>query len=87
VFKDHNKANPQDIVDICHKLYRDHWNTIFFVDGSNRAAVNLLKVAFDESLNWDTNDVSPELMKIIPVNFTSEHKKMLNHLHVMVNKN
>jgi hypothetical protein len=25
-------------------------------------------------------------MKIIPVNFTTEHKSMLSHLHVMINK-
>ena len=25
-------------------------------------------------------------MKIIPVNFTTEHKAMLSHLHVLVNK-
>lgn len=30
--------------------------------------------------------ISPEIMKIIPVNFNTEHKKMLSHLHVMVNK-
>ena len=46
-------ANPQDIVDICFNLYRKHWNTWFFVDGANRAAVNLMKVAFNESLNWE----------------------------------
>ena len=46
-------ANPQDIVDICFNLYRKHWNTWFFVDGANRASVNLMKVAFDESLSWD----------------------------------
>ena len=34
-----------------------------------------------------SNDVNPELMKICPVNFTSQHKQMLCHLHVMVNKN
>jgi hypothetical protein len=39
------------------------------------------------SLNWDTNDISPEIMKICPVNFQSEHKQMLSHLHVMVNRN
>jgi hypothetical protein len=82
----YDKANPQSIVDICHSLYRKHWNTLFFVDGANRGAVNLMKVAFDESLNWDTKDVSPEIMKIIPVNFTTEHKQMLSHLHVMINK-
>jgi hypothetical protein len=59
---------------------------LFYVDGANRPAVNLMKVAFDESLNWDTKDVSPELMKIIPVNFMTEHKQMLSHLHVRINK-
>ena len=85
--EEYDKANPQTIVDICHKLYRDNWNTLFFVDGANRGAVNLMKVAFDESLDWESGDVSPELMKIIPVNFTTEHKSMLSHLHVMMNKN
>lgn len=74
--EEHEKENPQTIAHICHSLHVKHWNTIFFVDGSNRAGVNLLKVAFDESLNWEPNDVNPELMKIILVNFTSEHKKM-----------
>ena len=85
--EEYDHANPQTIVDIFHKLYRDYWNTLFFVDGSNRGAVNLAKIAFDESLNWDSNDASPELMKIIPINFSTEHKSMLSHLHVMVNKN
>ena len=85
--EEYDKANPQTIVDICHSLYRKHWNTLFYVDGANRGAVNLMKVAFDESLNWETNDVSPEIMKIIPVNFTTEHKAMLSHLHIMINKN
>jgi len=84
--EEYDKANPQTIVDMCHSLYRKHWNTLFYVDGANRGAVNLMKVVFDESLDWDTNHVSPELMKIIPVNFTTEHKQMLSHLHVMINK-
>jgi hypothetical protein len=32
-------------------------------------AVNLMMVAFDESLVWESNDVSPEIMKVLPVNF------------------
>ena len=48
-------ANPQDIVDICFNLYRKHWNTWFFVDGANRAAVNLMKVAFNEPLTWESS--------------------------------
>lgn len=84
--EEYDKANPQTIVDICHSLYRKHWNTLFYVDGANRGAVNLMKVTFDEPLSWDSKYASPELMKIIPVNFTTEHKQMLSHLHVMINK-
>ena len=59
------KSNPQDIVDICFNLYRKHWNTWFFVDGANRAAVNLMKVAFNESLTGRVarQGPNPEAMK------------------------
>ena len=81
-------ANPQDIVDICFNLYRKHYNAWFFVDGANRAAVNLMKVAFDESLNWENNKttISPETMKVLPVNFGTENKQMLSHLAMLVSK-
>jgi len=79
-------ANPQDIIDLCFNLYRKHWNTWFFVDGANRAAVNLMKVAFDESLNWDKDSVNPDIMKVLPVNFSTEHKQMLSHLAMLVSK-
>ena len=64
-------ANPQDIVNLCFDLYRKHYNAWFFVDGANRAAVNLMKVAFNESLSWDKNkqEPNPNSMKILPVNF------------------
>jgi hypothetical protein len=52
-------ANPQDIVDLCFNLYRKHWNTWFFIGGSNRAFVNLMKVAFNESLSSETFTVTP----------------------------
>jgi hypothetical protein len=81
------KSNPQSIVDICHSLYTNNWNTYFFVDGANRAAVNLMKVTVDESLTWESSHINPELMKVLPVNFQTEHKSMLSHLHVMINKN
>src|SRR6476659_8484854 len=80
------KANPQDIVDICFNLYRKHWNSWFFVDGANRAAVNLMKVAFNESLNWEKSKITPESMKVLPVNFGTEHKQMLAHLAMLVSK-
>ena len=81
-------ANPQDIVDICFNLYRKHWNTWFWVDGANRAAVNLMKVAFNEPLSWESSKQgsSPEAWRVLPVNFATEHKNMLSHLHMLVNK-
>jgi hypothetical protein len=48
--------------------------------------VNLLKIKFNESLDWDTKDASPNSMKVVPVNFSTEHKSMLSHLHMMITK-
>ena len=82
------QANPQDIVDLCFNLYRKHWNTWFWVDGSNRSFVNLMKVAFNESLSWESSKQgpNPEAWKVLPVNFATEQKQMLAHLHMLVNK-
>jgi hypothetical protein len=79
-------ANPQDIVNLCFDMYRKHWNIWFFVDGANRAAVNLMKVAFNESLNWEKQNITPESMKVLPVNFSTEHKNMLSALVLLVSK-
>ena len=58
---------------------------MFWVDGANRAAVNLMKVAFDESLSWESSKQgpNPEAWKVLPVNFATEHKQMLAHLHML----
>ena len=42
-----------------------------YVDGSNRAFLNMLKIAFGESLNWEKSMVKPNAnnMNVIPVNF------------------
>jgi hypothetical protein len=47
-----------------------------------------MKVAFNESLNWETSKQgsNPEAWKVLPVNFATEHKQMLAHLHMLVNK-
>ncbi len=83
-------ANPQDIVNLCFDLYRKHYNSWIWVDGANRAFVNLLKVAFNESLKWESSKAkqgpNPEVWKVLPVNFATEHKQMLAHLHMLVNK-
>ena len=45
-----------------------------------------MKVAFDESLSWDKDSMNPDTMKVLPVNFSTEHKQMLAHLHMLINK-
>ena len=53
------------------------------------AAVNLMKVAFNESLNWENSKtkttISPESMKVL-ISFGTEHKQMLSHLAMIVSK-
>ena len=31
-------------------------NTVYWIDGSNRAMVNLLKIRWQESLHWESNE-------------------------------
>jgi len=81
-----DKVDPNKIVDQLFDFHRKYQNIYFLIDGSNRAMVNLLKIKFDESLDWDPSDISPETMKILPVNFMTDHKQMLSHLHLMVSK-
>jgi hypothetical protein len=61
-------------------------NTLYCIDGSNRAIVNLLKIRFDESLDWDPSSVSTDSMHILPINFNTEHKNMLSNLHAFISK-
>ena len=48
----------------------------------------MLKIAFNESLNWEKSMVKPNAnnMNVIPVNFSTEHKEMLTHLAMLVSK-
>ncbi len=81
-------ANPADIVNLCFSLHAKYQNTWFFVDGANRGSVIQMKVAFGESTNYEkfTQPLSPEVCKVIPVNFAKEHKTMLSHLYSLINK-
>jgi len=81
-----DKGDPNAIADKLFDFHRKYWNLYFLIDGSNRAMVNLLKIKFGESLDWDPKDVSPETMRVLPQNFNTEHRQMLSHLHVVVSK-
>jgi len=45
-----------------------------------------MKVAFDESLSWEKGNVNPDAMKVLPLSFATEHKRMLGDLHMLINK-
>jgi len=47
-----------------------------------------MKVAFNESMNWEkyNQNITPNAMKVLPVNFATEHKQMLAHLAMLVSK-
>lgn len=83
------KSNPQDLVNLIFKMYTVDYGmmkTYTWVDAANRTFVNLLKVAFDESLNWEKQHITPNSMRVLPVNFGTEHKQMLSHMAVCVSK-
>ena len=45
-----------------------------------------MKVAFDESLSQEKGNVNPDAMKVLPVSFATEHKRMLANLYMLINK-
>ncbi len=45
-----------------------------------------MKVVFGEDPDYDPKDTSLETQEIVPISFSSEHKNMLSHLYMMVNK-
>jgi hypothetical protein len=90
--EEYDHANPEDIADICFDLHRKYMNTWYFIDGANRGFITQLKVNFGESTGWErAEDVPPHskrpnMGRVLPVNFATEHKQMLTHLHLLVNK-
>ncbi len=83
------KGDPNSIVDLCWKIWQrsNYMNCVFFIDGSNRAMVNLLKIRWQESLSWENNESFDDTIRIRPVNFNTEHKNMFSNLHAVVSKN
>jgi len=85
-----DKGDPNKIVDLCWQIYskNNYMNTHFFIDGSNAAMTNLLKIKFGESLHWQQVKEwgHNSNIKIRPISFNSEHKNMLSNLHAVVTK-
>lgn len=83
-----DKGDPNTIVNLCWEIWQRHnyMNTAYWIDGSNRAMVNLLKIRWQESLSWESNDSFDDTTRIRPVNFNTEHKNMLSNLHAVISK-
>ena len=86
--EEYEHADPQAITNLMFKLYLQYGadNTFLFIDGSSRAMVNLAKLAWSESLNWEKSRITPDSMKVLPVNFATDHKQMLSDLVLLVSK-
>jgi len=80
-----NKSTPEDISNRIHQIHTQYINLKWFIDGSNRGLINQLKTKFNEWINWQKpEDVQPNTNRIIPVNFVGNHRKMLEHTHLLV---
>jgi hypothetical protein len=73
------KGDPNQIVNLCWDIWKrnGYLNTVFWIDGSNRAMLNLLKIRWDESLTWETSQSFGPNTKIRPVNFSTEHRNIV----------
>ena len=82
------KGDPNKIVELCWDIWKryGYMNVAYFIDGSNRAMVNLLKIRWQESLSWESTDSFGTNTKIRPVNFNQEHRNMLSNLHALLSK-
>jgi hypothetical protein len=85
-----DKGDPNKIVEFCWNLWvkYGYMNVLFYIDRSNAAITNLLKIKFGENLNWQTiKDFGQNSRtKIRPASFNSEHKEMLSNLRAVVTK-
>jgi hypothetical protein len=69
------------VFDICTKTP----NTWVYVDGSARALITELKIAFNENINYKkAEDVTLHNNRIIPINFVQEHKPLLQNLYSLI---
>lgn len=82
------KGDMNKIIELLWSIYKKHgfMNTAIVVDGSNAGFVNLLKIKWQESLNWQDKTSFGKNVVIRPVNFATTHKQILSHLHTIISK-
>jgi hypothetical protein len=86
--KEWDQSTPSTIAKYMHELHASYPNNLwFYIDGSGRSLINEAKVMFKESIRWDKEkEVKHYSNKIIPINFLTEHRKLLEHTHYLVSK-
>ena len=81
-----NHPNPQDMIDKIFEIHRQYWNVWIPIDAVNRGFITSLKIAMGENINYQSVDeVLPGNNKVLPVNFSKEHKTMISHLATLFN--
>jgi hypothetical protein len=81
-----NHPDPNDMINRIFEIHRQYHNLWIFVDAAARGFITSLKIAFNENPNYERpEDVSLHSNKIIPVNFSTEHKTMISHLAQLFN--
>ena len=81
-----NHPDPSAMVEHIFDIHRKHWNIWIPIDAQNRGFITSLKIAFGESINYETAEsVSPSNCKVLPVNFSKENKTMVSHLANLFN--
>lgn len=82
-----NQTTPSSIALYMHQLHAQYPNNLwFYIDGSGRSLINEAKVMFNEVIKKDDKEYKTASSKIIPINFTTEHKKLLEHCHYLIAK-
>jgi len=83
-----NQSTPSEIATYMFRLHAQYPNNLwFYIDGSGRSLINEAKVMFNESIRWEKEkDVKHYSARIIPINFVTEHKKLLEHCHYLISK-
>ncbi|HEY1247577.1 MAG TPA: hypothetical protein VGE97_01195 [Nitrososphaera sp.] len=74
------EITPSQLANEVFKLHEVIPNCYWFVDGNHRGYVNELKAMFNEDQDWLTRDSFDDDIRVIPVNFSQEHRNMLVHL-------
>jgi hypothetical protein len=83
---DGTHPDPQSIIDRVFEFHRQYWNMWIPIDAANRGFITSLKIAFGESINYQSVDeVRPGNDKVLPISFSKEHKTMISHLVELFN--